>query len=87
VPLNLEPITEVDEKNLVEMLAQVLNQLFMTDLALEICTARENALFEGDGTDSALLGKRFILIRASHSMRLALAREDMGAVVIDLSVH
>jgi hypothetical protein len=34
VPLTLDPITEVDEKNLVEMRAQVLNQLFMTDLAL-----------------------------------------------------
>jgi hypothetical protein len=86
VPLTLDPINEGDEKNLVEMLAQVLNQLFMTDLALEICTARENALFDGDGTDSSLLGKRFILIGASHAMRLALAMEDMGAVVIDLSI-
>jgi hypothetical protein len=86
VPKNTEPISETDEKHIVEMLAQVLNSTFMTDLALEISTVRDGAGFDGGNSDTALTGKRFVLVGASHTARLACALEDSGAMVIDLSV-
>jgi hypothetical protein len=86
LPKNTEPISETDEKHIVEMLAQVLNSTFMTDLALEIVTARDSVGFDGSSSESTLSGKRFVLVGASHTARLACALEDSGAMVIDLSV-
>jgi hypothetical protein len=86
VPKKLEPISEADEKNIIEMLAQELNSTFMTDLALEVSTVRDSGSGDAFGTEDALGGKRFIIVGASHASRLACALEDMGATVIDLSV-
>jgi hypothetical protein len=85
VPTHLDALSVVDEKSVVEMLAEALNSAYMTDLALEICTDREGKS-EGTDLDSALLGKRMIVVGASHATRLACALEDAGAIVIDLSV-
>jgi hypothetical protein len=67
------------------MLAEALNNAFMTHLALDICTEREG---KSDGTDldSALLGKRLIVVGASHATKLACALEDARAIVVDLLV-
>jgi hypothetical protein len=86
VPQKLEPISEADEKNIIEMLAQELNSSFMTDLFLEVSTVRDSASGDAFCTDDALGRKRFVIIGASHASRLACALEDMGATVIDLSV-
>jgi hypothetical protein len=37
-------------------------------------------------TDSALAGKRFVIVGASHGMRIASALEEMGASIVDISV-
>jgi hypothetical protein len=58
----------------------------MTDLALELSTSRDNACTGDDSSDAALAGKRFIVVGASHGMRLASALEDMGACIVDISV-
>jgi hypothetical protein len=86
VPTTIEPVSEVDEKNIFEMLAQSLNANFMTDLALELSTTRFNSGTDDMCTDSALAGKRFVIVGASHGMRLASALEDMGASIVDISV-
>jgi hypothetical protein len=86
VPRELHALSENDERNLVEMLAETLNNSFMTDLAVEICTSRDNGTMYEESMDSSLLGKRFVVVGASHATRLACVMEDLGAVVIDLSV-
>jgi hypothetical protein len=86
VPSKLEPISEADEKNIMEMLAQVLNSTFMTDLYLEICTVQDSAGSDVFCMEDTLGGNRFIIFGASHATRLACTLEDMGASVIDLSV-
>jgi hypothetical protein len=86
VPWRTEPVSETDEKNIFEMFAQALNNNFMTDLALELSTSRDNACTGDDSSDAALAGKRFIVVGASHGMRLASALEDMGACIVDISV-
>jgi hypothetical protein len=85
LPVQLEAISVTDEKNIFEMLTQVLNSEFMTELALEINTSRDNDVQE-HGTGSALSGKRFVIIGASHATRLASAMEDAGALVVDIFV-
>jgi hypothetical protein len=85
VPNRLDALSAVDEKNVVELLAESLNKTFMTDLALEFSADRDYVAYETE-TDSTLLGKRLIVIGASHATRLACALEDAGAVVIDLSI-
>jgi hypothetical protein len=57
----------------------------MTDLALEVNTSCDCDVHE-QGTGSALAGKRFVIIGASHATRLASAMEDAGALVGDISV-
>jgi hypothetical protein len=84
VPNRLDALSAVDEKNVIEMLAEHLNNIFMTDLALEFSADRD-FMYECNA-DSMLLGKRLVVIGASHSTRLACALEDAGAVVIDLSI-
>jgi hypothetical protein len=86
VPTTIEPLSEVDEKNIFEMLAQSLNANFMTDLALEVSTSRFNSDTGDMCTDSALAGKRFVIVGASHGMRIASALEEMGACIVDISV-
>jgi hypothetical protein len=86
LPKNTEPVSETDEKHIVEMLAQVLNSTFMTDLMLDISTVRDTVGFDGSNSDTTLSGKRFVLVGGSHTARLACALEDSGAMVIDLSV-
>jgi hypothetical protein len=86
VPSTIEPVSEVDEKNIFEIMAQSLNANFMTDLALELSTTRFNGGTDDMCTDSALAGKRFVIVGASHGMRLASALEDMGASIVDISV-
>jgi hypothetical protein len=86
VPLNISPVSSVDEKNMVEMLAEALNKDFMTDLALELNTCRETDGMTGEMENSTLAGKRFITVGASHAARIACALEDMGAHVVDISV-
>jgi hypothetical protein len=86
VPYELAPLSETDEQNLVEMLAEVLNTSFMMDLAVDNCTSRENSVLDEETIDSSLLGKRFVLVGTSHATRLDCVMEDMDAVVIDLSV-
>jgi hypothetical protein len=84
VPDVIEPVTETDERNIIEQLVQELNSLYMADLALEISVDRE---FVEDGTEQQdmLHGKRIVVIGASHGARIALALEDLGAIVVDLS--
>jgi hypothetical protein len=84
VPKKIEPVPETDEKNIIELLVQELNGQFMTDLALEFCTDRE--LAEQDDAHNVLDDKRFVLVGASHTARLACAFEDMDLNVVDLSV-
>jgi hypothetical protein len=85
VPQCTEPINDTDEGLIFELLAEVLNESFMTELAKEFNTDRERGADEA-GTDSALDGKRFILIGASHASRLANALEELGATILDISV-
>jgi hypothetical protein len=85
VPVQLEAISDTDEKNIFEMLTQVLNSEFMTDLALEVCKSRDYDVQE-QGTGIALAGKRFVIKGASHATRLASVMEDAGALVVDISV-
>jgi hypothetical protein len=86
VPLSISPVSSVDEKNVVEMLAEALNKDFMTDLALELNTCRETDGVSGEMENSTLEGKRFITVGASHAACIACALEDMGAHVVDISV-
>jgi hypothetical protein len=63
---------------------QEINGFFMTDLAPELSVEREVAL--ADSTqDDVLTGQRVAVIGASHGARIALAMENLGAIVIDLS--
>jgi hypothetical protein len=84
VPEKVDPVSETDERNIFEQFVQELNSLYMTDLALEVSADRE---YVEDGTDQQdiLHGKRIVVIGASHGTRIALALEDLGAVVVDLS--
>jgi hypothetical protein len=85
VPTHLDALSVVDEKNVVDLLAETLNKTFMTDLALDFSADRENVA-DVSMAESTLLGKRLIVIGASHATRLACALEDAGAIVIDLSI-
>jgi hypothetical protein len=84
VPREIDPISENDERNILEQFVQEINTQFMTDLATELSVDRETAEDEGEQQD-VLSGKRVIVIGASHGARIALAMEDLGAVVVDLS--
>jgi hypothetical protein len=68
-----------------EQFVQELNQHFMTELAAEVCVDREAGVDEEDGEQDVLHGKRVIVVGASHGTRIAMAMEDIGAIVIDLS--
>jgi hypothetical protein len=84
VPEKVDPVSETDERNIFEQLVQEFNSLYMTDLALEVSADRD---YEEEGTEQQdiLHGKRIGVIGASHGTRIALALEDLGAVVVDLS--
>jgi hypothetical protein len=86
VPTKIDPLSEVDEKNIFEMLAEVLNETFMMDLALELDVSRECEDDTGAALDSALAGKRIVVVGASHATRQASALEDIGVKIIDISV-
>jgi hypothetical protein len=58
----------------------------MTDLALELAVSRELDCDDTITLDTALAGKRIVVVGASHAMRLASALEDLGVIVIDISV-
>jgi hypothetical protein len=85
VPQCTESINGTDEGLIFELLAEVLNESFMTELAKEFSTDRERGADDAS-TDSALVGKRFIVIGASHASRLANALEELGATIVDISV-
>jgi hypothetical protein len=85
VPEKIEPVHENDERCIMEQFVQELNQHFMTELAAEVCVDREAEAEEEAGEQSALHGKRVVVVGASHGARIAMAMEDIGAIVIDLS--
>jgi hypothetical protein len=86
LPLRLEPVSVTDEKNIFEMFAQVMNENFMTDLALEISVCRDAVSADEEALDPAIANKRIVVVGASHGMRLASAMEEMGANIVDISV-
>jgi hypothetical protein len=83
IPLVIDAVSEVDERNMIDQLIQELNTSFMTELAE--CTVEREAEYSSEHSE-ALYGKRIVMIGASHTARLANAMEDMGAVVVDLSI-
>jgi hypothetical protein len=85
VPDKIDPVHENDERWIMEQFVQELNQHFMTELAAEVCVDREAGGDEEDGEQDVLHGKRVIVVSASHGARIAMAMEDIGAIVIDLS--
>jgi hypothetical protein len=68
-----------------ENFIQEVNSKFMTDLAAECVVSRE-ADNEYEDEATALKGRRLVMVGASHSARIANALEDMGAIVVDLSI-
>jgi hypothetical protein len=68
-----------------EQFVQELNQHFMTELAAKVCVDREAEAEEEAGEQNVLHGKRVVVVGASHGARIAMAMEDIGAIVIDLS--
>jgi hypothetical protein len=85
IPVILDPVHENDERCVMEQFVQELNQHFMTELAAEVCVDREAGVDEEEGEQDVLRGKRVIVVGASHGARIAMAMEDIGAIVIDLS--
>jgi hypothetical protein len=83
IPHVIEAVSEVDERNMIDQLIQELNAGFMTELAE--CTVEREVDCSLEHSE-ALYGKRIIMIGASHTARLANVMEDMGAVVVDLSI-
>jgi hypothetical protein len=57
LPCRLEPVAETDEKNVMELLAQELNENYMTELATEINVARELGGSDEDEANTSLNGK------------------------------
>jgi hypothetical protein len=85
LPRRLDPLSVVDEKNIFEMMAEQLNDVFMTNLAVEIDVSRDSA--EADNAlETALAGKRIVVVGASHGTRIASALEELGIEIIDISV-
>jgi hypothetical protein len=83
IPHVIEAVSEVDERNMIDQLIQELNACFMTELAE--CTVEREADYSPEHSE-AMYGKRIIMIGASHTARLANVMEDLGAMVVDLSI-
>jgi hypothetical protein len=85
LPLSLLPCPPEQERALIDALIEDLNEIFMTNLATEFCTAR--TLSTGpSGAECDTSDYRFIVIGASHASRLASALRETGAEVSDLAV-
>jgi hypothetical protein len=83
IPNAIDAVSEVDERNIIDQLVQELNMGFMTELAE--CTV-DRDVDSGQDEEDPLCGKRLIMIGASHGVRIANILEDMGAIVVDLSI-
>jgi hypothetical protein len=85
LPCRLDPLSVVDEKNIFEMMTEQLNDVFMTNLAVEIDVSRDSAKAD-NALETALAGKRIVVVGASHGTRIASALEELGIEIIDISV-
>jgi hypothetical protein len=64
IPLVIDAVSEVDERNMIDQLIQELNACFMTELAE--CTVEREADYSPEHSE-ALYGKRIVMIGASHT--------------------
>jgi hypothetical protein len=84
IPQKIDAVSDTDERNVIDQLVQELNRSFMTELAE--CTVDRDVDNCQDEEEDPLHGKRIIMLGASHAVRMANILEDMGAIVVDLSI-
>jgi hypothetical protein len=84
IPQTIDAVSEIDERSVIDQLVQELNRSFMTELAE--CTVDRDVDNCQDEEEDPLRGKRIIMLGASHAVRMANILEDMGAIVVDLSI-
>jgi hypothetical protein len=86
IPHTIEAISTTDERNILDQLLQELNAKFNTELLVECSVNKDLDQMHDMENAGALYGKRVVMVCASHTARLANVFEDMGAIVVDLSI-